>query len=106
MDLNERGTRHPNRTQPNSVISQEVSQISTISRDQRRKRLSNRAVYKLTCLLSVYKIIVNDTIKTHRILEFKKFFYGRVCEKKELYRSNDLLSSVYDFFDKILKTWY
>ena len=69
MDLNERGTRHPNRTQPNSVISQEVSQISTISRDQRRKRLSNRAVYELTCLLSVYKTIVNDTTKTHRILD-------------------------------------
>ena len=56
---------------PPREISQEISKIGSISTNQRQKKLSCRPMLEFTCLLYVYKTVVSDKVKYHRIKELK-----------------------------------
>ena len=88
------------------IISQEISKISSISSNQRKKKLSCRPMLEFTCLLYVYQRTVSDKVKYHRVLELKDLFNKRMLEKKYFFRNNELIKSNYEFACKIINAFF
>lgn len=87
-------------------ISQEIAKIKSINTNQRRKKLSCRPMLEFTCLLYVYKMVVSDKVKYHRISELKHLFFNRMLEKKNFFKNNDLIKSNYDFACKVISAFF
>lgn len=87
-------------------ITQFVSQISTISSSQRKKRLSCRPMLEFICLLYSYNTIVSEKVRLHRISELKSLFFKRMLQKKNFFKDNDLIKSNYDFACKVITTLF
>jgi hypothetical protein len=87
-------------------ISQAVAHIATINSNQRRKKLSCRPMLEFTCLLYVYKSVVSDKVKRHRIKELKDLFFRRMPEKKGFFKGNELIKSNYEFAGKVILAFF
>lgn len=96
-----RGTSKPPRE-----ISQEISKISSINSNQRQKKLSCRPMLEFVSLLYVYKLIVSDKVKYHRIRELKSLFFNRMPEKKFFFKDNELIKSNYIFACKVISAFF
>lgn len=89
-----------------SEISQEVAKIKSINSNQRKKKLSCRPMLEFTSLLYVYKLVVSDKVKYHRINELKNLFFSRMLEKKGFFVKNELIKSNYEFACKIINYFF
>lgn len=74
-----------------------------INKNQRQKKLSCRVVLEFVCMLWTYDMVVSEKVKKHRIEELKQLFDGRIIEKKDFFKSNQLIISTYDFVYKIME---
>ena len=83
-----------------------VSKISTIKSNQRNKKMSSKVVMEFVSMLYVYRLAVSEKVKFHRIQEFKIFLGGRMVEKKDFFKTNDLLIGTYDFVKKVVDAWF
>ncbi len=83
-------------------ITQWIANISSITKSQRRKKLSCRPILEFTCLLYVYEQVVSEKVKYHRGLELKKLFHERIAEKSPYFIKNELLKTSYDFLVKMI----
>lgn len=52
------------------------------------------------------EIVTSDGIKYDVKMKLKKFFYKRIPMNKEYYKDNELLKSVYEYFDKLINFYY
>ena len=93
-------------SRPPQEISQEIAKINSINSNQRQKKLSCRPMLEFTCLLYVYKLIVSDKVKYHRIKELKRLFFNRMLEKKEFFKNNELIKSNYEFACKVITAFF
>ena len=89
-----------------SEISQEIAKIKSINKNQRKKKLSCRPMLEFTCLLYVYKLVVSDKVKYHRIKELKDLFFTRIPEKKVFFKNNELITSNYHFACKVISAFF
>ena len=89
-----------------SEISQEIAKIKSINKNQRKKKLSCRPMLEFTCLLYVYKLVVSDKVKYHRIKELKDLFFTRIPEKKGFFKNNELIKSNYHFACKVISAFF
>lgn len=89
-----------------SEISQEIAKIKSINKNQRKKKLSCRPMLEFTCLLYVYKLVVSDKVKYHRIKELKDLFFTRIPEKKGFFKNNELITSNYHFACKVISAFF
>ena len=89
-----------------SEISQEIAKISSINSNQRQKKLSCRPMLEFTCLLYVYKLVVSDKVKYHRIKELKELFFKRMPEKRGFFKDNELIKSNYEFACKVISAFF
>lgn len=87
-------------------ISLEISKIKTINSNQRRKKLSCRPMLEFTGLLYVYKLVVSDKVKYHRIKELKALFFERMSEKRGFFKNNELIKSNYEFACKVISSFF
>lgn len=79
-----------------------VSSVKKISKEVRRKRLSNRKIHDLTALLFVYdKYVVSKGMKKARYADLEELL-KRCTRCKEEYSKHPPLVSVYKYFDKIV----
>ena len=56
-----------------------------------------------TFIFIIYLIVFLIKMKKRKL---KKFFYKRIPMNKEYYKDNELLKSVYEYFDKLIKFYY
>lgn len=91
----------PANTIPNKIITNYVSDIDSISKDQRKKKLSSRIVYELVCLIYTYDKVVGNESKGY-YSELKYFTENRLTQHRHYFDKNDLIKSTYNFFVKIL----
>lgn len=87
-------------------ISREIAKIKTINSNQRQKKLSCRPMLEFTCLLYVYKIVVSNKVKYHRVNELKKVFFERMVKKKGFFVNNELIRSNYEFACKVILAFF
>ena len=78
-----------------------------IVKEMRTKKMSNSRIRQITYTLYMFnKIVTSDDIKEVVKKEINELFYDRIIYHKEYYSNNELLKSVYSFFDKIVKKCY
>ena len=78
-----------------------------VGKEMRIKKLSNSRIKQITYTLYMFnKIVTSDGIKENVINEINDLFYNRIIYHKEYYNNNELLKSVYAYFEKIIKKFY
>lgn len=78
-----------------------------IGKENRNTKLSNSRIRQITYTLYIFNIIVtSEGIKYNIKKEIKKLFYNRIVLHKEYYNNNELLKSIYNYFDKIIEKNY
>lgn len=94
---------NPNKSYAPKYIKKEVAKIDTISKDQRRKKLTSRPLLEFTCMVYVYSQIVSEKVKYHRVRELIQLFDERIKRKKGFFEKNELILSSYDYSRKIIE---
>ena len=92
----------PGTTQPNSMVSQYVSHIPSVKKEERQKKLSCRPLYEIVSLLMEYTVLVSDDVRTHRLLQLKDFAHSRMMDHFDYFRSNQPVSTSFLFLQKII----
>ena len=54
----------------------------------------------------IYKLVVSDKVRHHRIKELKYLFFNRMPEKKSFFKSNELIKSNYEFACKVISAFF
>lgn len=78
-----------------------------IRKETRDNKLSNSRIRQITYTLYMFNEIVTSTgVKVNVNNDINDLFYGRIILHKEYYNNNELLKSIYAYFDKIIKKHY
>lgn len=78
-----------------------------IKKETRDNKLSNSRIKQMTYTLYMFNEIVTSTgVKKNVINDINDLFYKRIILHKEYYNNNELLKSIYSYFDKIIKYYY
>ena len=78
-----------------------------IGKETRDNKLSNSRIKQMTYTLYMFnKIVTSQGVKTNVTEDINELFYERIILHKEYYNNNELLKSIYVYFDKIIKKYY
>lgn len=78
-----------------------------IKKETRDNKLSNSRIRQITYTLYMFNEIVTSTgIKKNITKDISNLFYERIILHKEYYNNNELLKSIYTYFNKIIKKYY
>lgn len=78
-----------------------------IGEENRENKLKNSRIRQMTYTLYMFNFIVtSEGVKNDVKQEINKLFYGRIILNKHYYDNNDLLKSIYGYFDKIISKNY
>lgn len=78
-----------------------------IKKETRDNKLSNSRIRQITYTLYLFNEIVTSTgVRTNVTKDINDLFYERIILHKEYYNNNELLKSIYTYFDKIIKKYY
>lgn len=78
-----------------------------IGKDTRDNKLSNSRIRQITYTLYMFNEIVTSTgIKKNVSKDIHELFYERITLHREYYNNNELLKSIYEYFDKIIDKNY
>lgn len=78
-----------------------------ISAESRKNKLSNSRIRQITYTLYMFlEIVTSDGIKGNTKRNINNLFYNRIIRNKEYYNNNELLKSVYSYFNKIVTKYY
>ncbi len=78
-----------------------------VEKKTRQNKLSNSRIRQITYTLYMFNKIVTSTgVKLNVTNDINNLFYGRILLHKEYYNNNELLKSIYGYFDKIIKKHY
>ena len=78
-----------------------------ISKDTRDNKLSNSRIRQITYTLYMFnEIVTSDGVKRNVVEDINKLFFDRIILHKEYYNNNELLKSIYSYFEKIIKYNY
>jgi len=78
-----------------------------IRKETRANKLSNSRIRQITYTLYMFNEIVTSIgVKTNVTKDINDLFYERIILHKEYYNNNELLKSIYAYFDKIIKKYY
>ncbi len=91
---------------PPRELNDAVIGIKSISKSQRIKKMSCRPMLEFAALLYLYKSVVTEKVKYHRIKALRELFIGRFVEKKGFFTDNDLLRTNYEFACKLIDGFF
>ena len=78
-----------------------------IGKETRDNKLSNSRIRQITYTLYMFnEIVTSEGVKRNVITDINELFYERIILHKEYYNNNELLKSIYAYFDKIIKKYY
>ena len=78
-----------------------------IGKDTRSKKLSNSRIRQITYTLYMFnEIVTSDGIKNNVKKDINELFFDRIIKHKEYYNNNELLKSIYCYFQKIIENNY
>ncbi len=78
-----------------------------IGKETRDNKLSNSRIRQMTYTLYMFnEIITSNGVRKNVIDDINKLFYERIILHKKYYNNNELLKSIYTYFDKIIKKYY
>ncbi len=78
-----------------------------IGKETRNNKLANSRIRQITYTLYMFNIVVSsEGIKSNMKHDITKLFYGRIILNKKYYDNNELLKSIYNYFEKIIEKEY
>lgn len=78
-----------------------------INKDTRDNKLSNSRIRQITYTLYMFnEVVTSDGVKKNVTEDINNLFFDRIIHHKEYYNNNELLKSIYSYFEKIIKTNY
>jgi len=78
-----------------------------IGKETRDNKLSNSRIKQMTYTFYMFnEIVTSEGVKRNVITDLNELFYERIILHKEYYNNNELLKSIYAYFDKIIKKYY
>lgn len=78
-----------------------------IKKDTRNNKLSNSRIRQITSTLYMFnEVVTSKGVKENVTEDIHKLFYKRIILHKEYYTNNELLKSIYNYFDRIIKKYY
>ena len=78
-----------------------------INKNTRDNKLSNSRIRQITYTLYMFnEIVTSDGVKNNVNEDVNNLFFDRIIHHKEYYNNNELLKSIYSYFEKIIKTNY
>lgn len=101
-ELNMKKNKYP----PSYKIIQFLNNCN-IGKDTRSKKLSNSRIRQITYTLYMFnEIVTSDGIKNNVKKDINELFFNRIIKHKEYYNNNELLKSIYCYFQKIIENNY
>ena len=95
-----------NHYKPDTLVTNYLKSCG-IGKENRKTKLSNSRIRQITYTLYLFNIIVtSDGVKQNINHDITKLFYKRIILNKEYYNSNELLKSIYNYFNKIIEKNY
>ncbi len=95
----------PGSAKPTSYVSRYVSSIPSIGKEERKKKLSCRPLYEITCLLIIYNKVVAASLRCHRMKKLKEFVHGRLIRHQAFFADNQTISTAFSFLQKIVDSF-
>jgi len=90
-----------------SRMLKELSNIRTISKDVRRRKMSNDRIRQITTLLYFYRhYIESKGLIEHHAKELREVFFRRFDEHADYYNNSERILSTFVFFRKVIDNWY
>lgn len=80
-----------------------IKELGGFTTSQRQKRLSSRVVLEFVALIYVYDKVVKGKVKKHRYKELESLINGRMREKEDFFKGNDLIIATYKFIEEVTK---
>ena len=91
---------------PDTLITNYLKDCG-IGKENRKTKLANSRIRQITYTLYLFNIIVSsEGVKQNVNHDLRKLFYERIILNKEYYNNNELLKSIYNYFDKIIEINY
>lgn len=88
--------------QPDSRISNYISNLGAVSTDSRRKYLRINFTYNIVVLLYVYQHYMGEEKSKEKMRDLQRFLAGRVIEHADYFQTNPKLTGVYGFMKKVI----
>lgn len=79
-----------------------VATVKSISSDARGKRLKNKCIYEITCVIYAYNKIINKQRKQYVLNDLKELINKRMIYRKNYFAKNDLIKSSYKFINLLI----
>ena len=92
----------PGDTRPNHTVTQFVSKIPNIGHEERKNKLSCRPLFEIVVLLMEYTKLVSQNIQSEGIAVLKNFLNGRLMEHYDYFSRNQVISTSFNFLQKIV----
>lgn len=89
-------------TKPSPKISKFISKIPSISKSERKEKLSIRPLYEFVSLLFLYDRVAFDTVKIHRFNEVKELVNTRMIKHYEYFSNQQIVKASYSFVKKVV----
>ncbi len=101
-ELNRKDNKYP----PAYKIVQYLKDCN-IGKETRCNKLSNSRIRQITYTLYIFnEIVTSKGIKENIKEDINSLFFGRIIKHKEYYNNNELLKSLYLYFEKIIQNSY
>lgn len=97
MDLDKKDNTH----NPNTMVVNFLKEVG-IGKENRETKLYNSRIRQITYTLYLFDIIVSSEVIKRKIhQEINELFYNRMIKNKKYHLNNQLLKSIYEYFNKI-----
>ena len=89
-------------TRASARISLFISGIKTITKSERKDKLSIRPLYEIVSLLYLYDNVVFDTVKVNRYKELNWLVNERMIKHADYFKQQQIISASYIFLKKVV----
>ncbi len=84
------------------LVREFVASIPNITKSERQRFLSSRAMYELTTLVYLYNEVVFEPVKKHGLIELYNLVNFRMKKHEEYFKNQETVKNSYLFFKKIV----
>ena len=90
-----------------SGMTKALSEIETVSRDVRKRKMSNDRIRQITSLLYLFtKFVKSDGLIKHRGRDLREIVFDRYNKHSDFYVKAEPISTTFQFFQRVLDKWY
>ena len=92
----------PCSTQPSEIISQFVSTIPTVAKEERKKKLKCRPLFEFSCLMYLYHTVVTEKVRKRRMAKLKEFIDHRLFRNADYFSDNQIVRTSLIYIKKLV----